>query len=210
MEVVLTDIEELLERKKVIMIRFKEYILHEPTVKEWLHLNNLDFKNMEFDEIFKEYILTLSNFDEKEINILTNIEKNIILEECFNMLTRTQKIDSKTENIDENEDKIYISLGYRIAKFCKYTSTSLNEAMNTNIFIFNHILDSIQAIEAEEALRMAEIFDNHLHLQTKNKEKYKETLNKYSKDFKEKGIKVVKNFDPSGLNKLKAMLGGAL
>lgn len=211
MKIILRNIDNLLERKKTLKIRFNEYTFHEPTVKEWIYLNSLDFEKMENLGILKEYLITLSNFKDIELlDKLSSFEINEIITTCFSMMKRNEdsKIEAK-ESDNSNNDKIFISMEYRIAKFCKYTSTSLSETLNTNIFIFNSILDGIQALEAEETLRMSEIIDNHLHLNAKNnKDKYRETLQKYSNDFKEKGIKVVRGFSIDRSNELKQLLKG--
>lgn len=211
MKIILRNISNLLERKKTLKLRFNDYTFREPTVKEWIYLNSLDFEKMETLEILKEYLTILSNFKDMELlNRLNIFEINEIITTCFSMMKRNEDSKMKVkESDDSNNDKIFISMEYRIVKFCKYTSTSLNEALNTNIFIFNSILDGIQALEAEEALRMSEIIDNHLHLNAKNnKDKYRETLQKYSNDFKEKGIKVVRGFSIDRSNELKQLLKG--
>lgn len=202
-----------IEKQKYITNNFKAYIIKEPTLYQWVQIKSIDYDNLPPMRILKELVSIMIpkiNVDDLEENQLLKIGNECI--EIFNngLLFKEHNKNSQIDENNKSQDEIYINLNYLILKCCKFTNMNYKEILDLNVFIFFDIISSIQAIEAEEALRMAEIFDNHLHLQTKNKEKYKETLNKYSKDFKEKGIKVVKSFDPSGLNKLKAMLGGAL
>lgn len=152
MGIFIRDIKDLTPRNKTISLGIRFITIREPTVKDWLYLNSIDFEKMEIREICNVYIKTLSD-DIVEVEKLTTIELVTVLQECFKMMSRNENTGEKESK--ESSDDIYINMSYRIAKFCKNTSTSLNEAMNTNFFIFNSILEGIKALEAEESLNLS-------------------------------------------------------
>lgn len=165
MGIFIRDIKDLIPRNKTISLGIRFITIREPTVKDWLYLNSIDFEKMEIREICNIYIKTLSD-DIVEVEKLTTIELVTVLQECFKMMSRNENTGEKESK--ESSDDIYINMSYRIAKFCKNTSTSLNEAMNTNFFIFNSILEGIKALEAEESLNLSAIVDNHINLNSKD------------------------------------------
>ena len=208
MGIFIRDIKDLIPRNKTISLGIRFITIREPTVKDWLYLNSIDFEKMEIREICNIYIKTLSD-DIVEVEKLTTIELVTVLQECFKMMSRNENTGEKESK--ESSDDIYINMSYRIAKFCKNTSTSLNEAMNTNFFIFNSILEGKKALEAEESLNLSAIVDNHINLNSKDKGKYTKLLNGYKEDFKNNGVKVVRGIDFFNIKKLQAMTkGGAL
>ena len=137
MGIFIRDIKDLIPRNKTISLGIRFITIREPTVKDWLYLNSIDFEKMEIREICNIYIKTLSD-DIVEVEKLTTIELVTVLQECFKMMSRNENTGEKESK--ESSDDIYINMSYRIEKFCKNTSTSLNEAMNTNFFIFNSIV----------------------------------------------------------------------
>ena len=142
------------------------------------------------------------------IDNLTNQEIWIALSGCLEVLLNKKK-EAEEEKTASSNDEVYISFDYILAKYCRYMNTSLKEALSTNVFVFFNALEGIEAVIAEESLRNAEIYDNHIHLKSKDgNEKYRKTLDKYRSTFQNKGVKIIQGMDFSGLQKLKAMLGG--
>lgn len=203
MGIFIRDIKDLVPRNKTISLGIRFITIREPTVRDWLYLNSINFEKMEIRDICNIYIKTLSE-DVVEVEKLTTIELVTILQECFKMMSRNENTGKNEKK--ESSDDIYISMSYRIAKFCKNTSTSLNEAMDTNFFIFNSILEGIKALEAEESLNLSAIVDNHINLNSKDKSKYTKLLNNYKEDFKNNGVKVVRGKDEIALQKLISMV----
>ena len=124
MGIFIRDIKDLIPRNKTISLGIRFITIREPTVKDWLYLNSIDFEKMEIREICNIYIKTLSD-DIVEVEKLTTIELVTVLQECFKMMSRNENTGEKESK--ESSDDIYINMSYRIAKFCKNTSTSLNE-----------------------------------------------------------------------------------
>ena len=203
------NLENYLEKKKYITVRFEDYPVKNVTLREWIKINTIDFEkiNTDYRETCNQVInIILPTLDTK---ILGNIEIFNVLTQCLNTLSN--KKDNSTENIDDtsdNKNKISINFDYLIAKYCYYTNSTPEETLNTDANIFFSLINGIEALIGEESLRLAEIVDNHLHLKTKDgNSNYKKTLDKYSSSFK-KGVKIVRGQDLSGLMQLKAMLGG--
>lgn len=202
------NIENYVREDREITIRFKNYKIKEPTVIEWLKINTLDFSML--DKKFRDTADKLIKIMVPNLNIdnLTNQEIWIALSGCLEVLLNKKK-EAEEEKTASSNDEVYISFDYILAKYCRYMNTSLKEALSTNVFIFFNALEGIEAVIAEENLRNAEIYDNHIHLKSKDgNEKYRKTLDKYRSTFQNKGVKIIQGMDFSGLQKLKAMLGG--
>lgn len=86
---------------------------------------------------------------------------------------------------------------------------SLEQTLNTNVFTFFSILDSTDAVIAEDALKDIKIQDNHILLKSnKTSGEYKNLTNYYTKMLKEKGIKTWNIApDTDKLNALKLRMG---
>ena len=202
------NIENYVREDREITIRFKNYKIKEPTVIEWLKINTLDFSML--DKKFRDTADKLIKIMVPNLNIdnLTNQEIWIALSGCLEVLLNKKK-EAEEEKTASSNDEVYISFDYILAKYCRYMNTSLKEALSTNVFVFFNALEGIEAVIAEENLRNAEIYDNHIHLKSKDgNEKYRKTLDKYRSTFQNKGVKIIQGMDFSGLQKLKAMLGG--
>lgn len=202
------NIENYVREDREITIRFKNYKIKVPTVIEWLKINTLDFSML--DKKFRDTADKLIKIMVPNLNIdnLTNQEIWIALSGCLEVLLNKREETEEEKTVSSN-DEVYISFDYILAKYCRYMNTSLKEALSTNVFIFFNALEGIEAVIAEESLRNAEIYDNHIHLKSKDgNEKYRKTLDKYRSTFQNKGVKIIQGMDFSGLQKLKAMLGG--
>ena len=97
MGIFIRDIKDLTPRNKTISLGIRFITIREPTVKDWLYLNSIDFEKMEIREICNIYIKTLSD-DIVEVEKLTTIELVTVLQECFKMMSRN-------ENTGEKESK---------------------------------------------------------------------------------------------------------
>lgn len=202
------NMEKYIREDKEITIRFKNYKIKEPTVIEWLKINTFDFSML--DKKFRDTADKLIKIMIPNLNIanLTNQEIWIALSGCLEVLLNKRE-ETEEEKIVSSNDEVYISFDYILAKYCRYMNTSLKEALSTNVFVFFNTLEGIEAVIAEESLRNAEIYDNHIHLKSRDgNEKYRKTLDKYRNIFQDKGVKIIQSMDFSGLQKLKAMLGG--
>lgn len=73
MGIFIRDIKDLTPRNKTISLGIRFITIREPTVKDWLYLNSIDFEKMEIREICNIYIKTLSD-DIVEVEKLTTIE----------------------------------------------------------------------------------------------------------------------------------------
>lgn len=202
------NMEKYIREDKEITIRFKNYKIKEPTVIEWLKINTFDFSML--DKKFRDTADKLIKIMIPNLNIanLTNQEIWIALSGCLEVLLNKRE-ETEEEKIVSSNDEVYISFDYILAKYCRYMNTSSKEALSTNVFVFFNTLEGIEAVIAEESLRNAEIYDNHIHLKSRDgNEKYRKTLDKYRNIFQDKGVKIIQSMDFSGLQKLKAMLGG--
>ena len=202
------NIENYVREDREITIRFKNYKIKVPTVIEWLKINTLDFSML--DKKFRDTADKLIKIMVPNLNIdnLTNQEIWIALSGCLEVLLNKRE-ETEEEKIVSSNDEVYISFDYILAKYCRYMNTSSKEALSTNVFVFFNTLEGIEAVIAEESLRNAEIYDNHIHLKSRDgNEKYRKTLDKYRNIFQDKGVKIIQSMDFSGLQKLKAMLGG--
>lgn len=203
------NLNKFIREKEKILIRFKDYEIKEPTVKEWIYINTLNFEQ-DFRETSKKMIKIM--IPDLECDILTNLEIGMCIDKCLKVLSGNNSNEGKEKirkDEKQSDEDVTISFSYLVAKFCRYMNTSLEETLSMNAFIFFELLESIEVVIAEESLRIAEIFDNHIHLKTKNgHEKYKKTLNKYRDIYQKKGIKVLQGIDIEGLKNLKNMLGG--
>ena len=202
------NMEKYIREDKEITIRFKNYKIKEPTVIEWLKINTFDFSML--DKKFRDTADKLIKIMIPNLNIanLTNQEIWIALSGCLEVLLNKREETEEEKTVSSN-DEVYISFDYILAKYCRYMNTSLKEALSTNVFVFFNALEGIEAVIAEESLRNAEIYDNHIHLKSRDgNEKYRKTLDKYRNTFQDKGVKIIQSMDFSGLQKLKAMLGG--
>ena len=203
------NLENYIEKTKIITVRFKNYPVKNVTLREWIKINTIDFEkiNTNYREICNQVInIMLPTLDTK---CLGNVELFEVLSQCLSALSN-KKAEDEIKNIEEhsNADKVTINFDYLIVKYCYYTNSTIEEALNTNANIFFNALNGIEALIGERSLRMAEIVDNHLHLKSKDGNiNYKKTLEKYSLSFK-KGVKVIQSQDCSGLMQLKAMLEG--
>lgn len=202
------NMEKYVREDKEVTIRFKDYKIKEPSVIEWLKINTFDFSML--DKKFRDTADKLIKIMIPNLNIdnLTNQEIWIALSGCLEVLLNKREETEEEKTVSSN-DEVYISFDYILAKYCRYMNTSLKEALSTNVFVFFNALEGIEAVIAEESLRNAEIYDNHIHLKNRDgNEKYRKTLDKYRNTFQDKGVKVIQSMDFSGLQKLKAMLGG--
>lgn len=202
------NIENYVREDREITIRFKNYKIKVPTVIEWLKINTFDFSML--DKKFRDTADKLIKIMIPNLNIanLTNQEIWIALSGCLEVLLNKREETEEEKTVSSN-DEVYISFDYILAKYCRYMNTSLKEALSTNVFVFFNTLEGIEAVIAEESLRNAEIYDNHIHLKSRDgNEKYRKTLDKYRNIFQDKGVKIIQSMDFSGLQKLKAMLGG--
>lgn len=204
-----TNLENYLEKRKYITIRFVDYEVKPLTLREWIKINTIDFEkiNTDYRETCNQVInIMLPSLDTE---MLGNIELFDVLTQCLTILAN-KKDDDEVENAGGSDDnsEVSINFDYLIVKYCHYTNSTIEEALNTNANIFFNALNGIEALIGEQSLRLAEIVDNHLHLKSKDgNTNYKRTLEKYSSSFK-KGVKVVQGQDYSGLMQLKAMLEG--
>lgn len=202
------NLNKFIREKEKILIRFKNYEIKEPTVQEWIYINTLNFEQ-DFRKISKSMIEIM--IPDLECDILTNLEMGICINKCLKVLSGNNNKEEQEKNKEEqeNNEDITISFTYLLTKFCRYMHTSLEETLSMNVFIFFELLEGIEVVIAEESLRVAEIFDNHIHLKAKNgHEKYRKTLNKYRDIYQKKGIKILQGIDIEGLKSLKNMLGG--
>ena len=203
------NLENYLEKRNFITARFVDYEVKPLTLREWIKINTMDFEkiNTDYRQTCNQVInIMLPSLDTE---MLGNIELFDILTQCLTILAN-KKDDDEIENIEENnnDDEVTINFDYLLVKYCHYTNSTIEEALNTNANIFFNALNGIEALIGEKSLRLAEIVDNHLHLKSKDgNTNYKRTLEKYSSSFK-KGVKVVQGQDYSGLMQLKAMLEG--
>ena len=203
------NLENYLEKRNFITARFVDYEVKPLTLREWIKINTIDFEkiNTDYRDTCNQVInIMLPSLDTE---MLGNIELFDILTQCLTILAN-KKDDDEIENIEENnnDDEVTINFDYLLVKYCHYTNSTIEEALNTNANIFFNALNGIEALIGEKSLRLAEIVDNHLHLKSKDgNTNYKRTLEKYSSSFK-KGVKVVQGQDYSGLMQLKAMLEG--
>lgn len=203
-----TNMQNYIDKKHIITIRFKDYTVKIPTVKEWLIINTIDFKNLNdnFREISK--IITDIMLPDLDIEQISNIELVTVISECLKILSNKKDNESSEEGEHKESKKVKINFDYLLIKFCRYTNHTLQETLNLNCFEFFSALNGIEGLIAEESLRLAEIIDNHLYLKTKNgNESYKKTLDKYRETFKN-FVNVEEEINFDGLLQLKAMLGG--
>lgn len=206
-----TNLENYLEKRKYITIRFVDYEVKPFTLREWIKINTMDFEkiNTDYRQTCNQVInIMLPSLDTE---MLGNIELFDVLTQCLTILAN-KKDNDDIENVEEssNDDEVTINFDYLIVKYCHYTNSTIQEALNTNANIFFNALNGIEALIGEQSLRLAEIVDNHLHLKSKDgNANYKRTLEKYSSSFK-KGVKVVQGQNYNGLMQLKAMLGGGI
>lgn len=204
-----TNLENYLEKKNFITVRFLNYEVKPLTLREWIKINTIDFEkiNTDYRDTCNQVInIMLPDLDTE---ILGNIELFDVLSQCLSILAN-KKDNNEIENAEENsnDDEVTINFDYLIVKYCHYTNSTIEEALNTHVSLFFNALNGIEALIGEKSLRLAEIVDNHLHLKSKEgNANYKKTLEKYSSSFK-KGVKVVQGQDYNGLMQLKAMLGG--
>lgn len=199
--------ENYIDEKYSIFIRSIDYEVKIPSLRDYLFIISLDFSKL--DKNFREKVecVTKIMIPSLKIDSLTNVELLGIISKCFDILSR-KKDENNSVEIQENKnsDELYINFNYLLVKYCRYTNSSPVEALNTNIFVFFGVLDGIDSLIAEETLRTAEIFDNHLHLKSKDgSSSYKKTLDKYRDTFK-KGVNVVAGIDTDKLNSLKELL----
>ena len=202
-----SNINNYIDEKYSVFIRAKDYDVKIPNLRDWLFITSLDFTKL--DRNFRDKVKCITDIMIPDLNIndLTNMELLDIVSKCFNILSRKKEETSKDEEQqEESTDSVYMNFDYLMAKYCRYTNSSPKEALETNIFVFLGVLNGIDSLIAEETLRMAEIFDNHLHLKSKDGSfNYKKTLDKYRDSFK-KGVNVVAGIDTNKLNSLKEML----
>ncbi|MDY3059335.1 MAG: hypothetical protein SOR11_04965 [Fusobacterium sp.] len=203
------NLENYLEKRNFITVRFVDYEVKSLTLREWIKINTIDFEkiNTDYRDTCNQVInIMLPSLDTENLG---NIELFDVLSQCLSILANKKDTD-EIENIEENnnDDEVTINFDYLLVKYCHYTNSTIEEALNTNANIFFNALNGIEALIGEKSLRLAEIVDNHLHLKSKDgNTNYKRTLEKYSSSFK-KGVKVVQGQDYSGLMQLKAMLEG--
>lgn len=203
-----TNLENYLEKRNFITVRFVDYEVKPLTLREWIKINTIDFEkiNTDYRDTCNQVInIMLPSLDTE---MLGNIELFDILTQCLTILANKKDDEVESSGESNNNDEVYINFDYLIVKYCYYTNSTIEQALNTNANIFFNALNGIEALIGEQSLRLAEIVDNHLHLKSKEGNiNYKKTLEKYSSSFK-KGVKVVQGQDISGLMKLKAMLEG--
>lgn len=210
MEIALKGLNKFTKENKFIEIRFKKYKVHEITVSEWLYIMNLiQQENFEdnlsniTEEIAK---IILPNF--LGYNSLLEFEKLILFPELIK--TFSKKINDKEGREENDNTKININIAYLLGKICKCYNLPLNEVKSLKYKEFIELYNSVDSLEADFLLKFAEINDNHLYLNSQNKDIYSKTLDKYKKVYEKNGIKIVRGIDLISLKQLKEMLGGKI
>lgn len=207
----LLNTENYLNEKYSVRVGMKDYEAKVPSLADWLFIRTLDFTKLDRNFRDRAKLLFDIMLPSIEIEVLNNFEVVEAISKCFEILSERSKKDieevaEETAGTFKEEDEVQISFDYLVTKYCRYTNSSIKEALKTNVFIFFGILNGIDALIAEESLRLAEIFDNHLHLKSKDGSyNYKKTLDKYRNSL-EKGVKFIAGIDTKGLNDLKALL----
>lgn len=210
MEIALKGLNKFTKENKFIEIRFKKYKVHEITVSEWLYIMNL-IQQENFED-------NLSNITEKiakiilpnflGYNSLLEFEKLILFPELIK--TFSKKINDKEGREENDNTKININIAYLLGKICKCYNLPLNEVKSLKYKEFIELYNSVDSLEADFLLKFAEINDNHLYLNSQNKDIYSKTLDKYKKVYEKNGIKIVRGIDLISLKQLKEMLGGKI
>lgn len=215
------NIESFLKEEKIINIRFKEYKIKIPTVKDWLIIQNLDLssENIERATLEKIVELFIIRYPKEKINELIDLELYGIATECFKMFQVEEKKKSKEEmtrleqyetELEEQKDEYNteINFEYLTSKLCKNYSLTINDVLEMPYYHFLILIRGLDIVNAEEILKYCEA--THVYLKSeKGIEIYKEMIRKYENIFK-KGV----NSKPTiykineGIQKLKAMLEG--
>lgn len=208
MDITLKNLNIFVKENKFIEIRFKKYKVHEITVNEWLYIMNLIQQEDFEDDLLKitEGIakIILPNFF--EYNSLLEFEKLTLFPELIK--TFSKKIGDEEGSEEKDNTKVSINIAYLLGKICKCYNLSLNEVKNLKYKEFIELYNSVDSLEADYLLKFAEINDNHLYLNSQNKDIYNKTLDKYKKVYEKNGIKIIRGIDLIGLKQLKEMLGG--
>lgn len=208
MDITLKNLNIFVKENKFIEIRFKKYKVHEITVNEWLYIMNLIQQEDFEDDLLKitEGIakIILPNFF--EYNSLLEFEKLTLFPELIK--TFSKKIGDEEGSEEKDNTKVNINIAYLLGKICKCYNLSLNEVKNLKYKEFIELYNSVDSLEADYLLKFAEINDNHLYLNSQNKDIYSKTLDKYKKVYEKNGIKIIRGIDLTGLKQLKEMLGG--
>ena len=140
------NLENYIEKTKIITVRFKNYPVKNVTLREWIKINTIDFEkiNTNYREICNQVInIMLPTLDTK---CLGNVELFEVLSQCLSALSN-KKAEDEIKNIEEhsNADKVTINFDYLIVKYCYYTNSTIEEALNTNANIFFNALNGIEA-----------------------------------------------------------------
>ena len=93
-------------------------------------------------------------------------------------------------------------------KYIMLTGTPYEKVMGMNVFIFFALLDSADAVQAENSIRELKIAENQLLLKSKyNSSDYPELMRSFKETYRKKGINIWHSkADFNGLAQLKAML----
>lgn len=209
MDITLKNLNIFVKENKFIEIRFKKYKVHEITVNEWLYIMNLIQQEDFEDDLLKITgciaKIILPNFS--EYNSLLEFEKLTLFPELIK--TFSKKINDNEEGSEEKDNtKVSINIAYLLGKICNCYNLSLNEVKDLKYKEFIELYNSVDSLEADYLLKFAEINDNHLYLNSQNKDIYSKTLDKYKKVYEKNGIKIIRGIDLTGLKQLKEMLGG--
>lgn len=216
-----TKTDFFLVEEKTINIRFKEYKIKVPTVKDWLIIQSLDLnsENIERATLEKIVELFIIGYPKEKINELIDLELYGIATECFKMFQVEEKKKPKEEmtqleqyeaELEEQEDEYNteISFEYLVSKLCKNYSLTIDELLNTKYHHFLILIRGLDIVNAEEILKYCEA--THVYLKSEQGVKaYKEMIGKYENIFK-KGVKSKPTIYKinEGIQKLKAMLAG--
>ena len=210
MEINIKGLNTFIQEDKFIEIRFKKYKVHEIKLKEWICIMNLiqqeNFENdlLKITKLISKIILP--NFF--EYDSLLDYEKLTLFPELIK--TFSKKINNNEEgNKEKDNTKVDINMAYLLGKVCKYYNLSLTKVKDLKYKEFIELYNTIDSLEADYLLKLAEINDNHLYLNSQNnKDIYSKTLEKYKKTYEKNGIKIVRGMNLNELKQLKEMLGG--
>lgn len=209
-----TNTNNFLVEEKAINIRFKEYKIKVPTVKDWLIVQSLDLnsENIERATLEKIVELFIIGYPKEKINELIDLELYGIATECFGMFKTEngehQEYKNKYPGIEERDDITKVNLEFLVSKICKNYSLTINDVLEMPYHHFLILIRGLDIVNAEETLKYCEA--THVYLKSdKGVEAYKKMISKYENCF-EKGVEI----SPSqkqvtkDLIKLKEMLEG--
>lgn len=209
-----TNLESFLMQEKTIFIRFKEYKIKVPTVKDWLIVQNLDLNDEDTKRTTLEKIVEIFivDYPKERAKELIEIELYNIATKCLEMFQTEEKSKVKQHEEEpegqQDEYNTEINFEYLVSKLCKNYSLTMDELLNTKYHHFLILIRGLDIVNAEEILKYCEA--THVYLKSEmGVNAYKKMIGKYESIFK-KGV----NSTPTtykineGIQKLKAMLAG--